>query len=231
MTALPCTFVPGTMCDDRLWRPMLALMPSHQPVFCDYSDAETIEEMTETVLDQSPPMSHLIGFSLGGYLAIEAAVRAPHRFESLTVIAASPYGLTDAEKDLRHRNADMLKRLKYKGMSPARLRQFIHENHLNDPDIAGTIMAMDRDLGQDVLIRQLIAPIDRPNIAADLLALPLPIHFIMAEGDKMVPMGAIEKLATKSDRIILHRIEGTTGHMIPLEVPEELARILSTILF
>ncbi|MCJ9429869.1 alpha/beta fold hydrolase [Kordiimonas marina] len=230
MMALPLTFVPGTMCDDRLWRPMLTHLPGCQPVFCDYSAAETMEDMAEAVLDQSPALSHLIGFSLGGYLAIEAAISAPHRFESLTVIAASPYGLTDAEKALRRRNGEMLTRLTYKGMSPARLKQFVHESHLDDEAITGTILAMERDLGQEVLIRQLIAPIERPNIAAGLLDLPFPVHFIMAEDDALVPIGAIEKLAAKSERITLHRIKGTTGHMIPLEAPAELAGLLIDIL-
>ena len=222
---LPLTLVPGTMCDDRLWRPMLACLPEKTPVFCDYTGADTLPAMVAAVLAAAPEKSHLVGFSLGGYLAIKAAIEAPERFESLTVIAASPYGLTDTEKDLRRRNADMLKRLKYKGMSPTRLKQFVHESRMEDTGITGTILQMEKDLGQEELIRQLIAPLERPDISAGLLRLPLPVHFIMAEDDALVPIGAIEKLTEKSDRIKLHRLVGS-GHMIPLEVPEELAGIL-----
>lgn len=225
MTA-PLYLIPGTMCDARLWAPVLAHLPDVEARYCDYAAADTMDDMCNAVLEQMPDTPcHLVGFSLGGYLAIMAALKAPEKVESLTVIAASPYGLTDAEKALRSRNAEMLTRLTYKGMSKARLAQFVNADHLEDEAITGTILQMEKDLGQDVLIRQLIAPIDRKNIADDLLALETPVTFIMAEDDQLVPIGAIEKLAAKSNHITLHRVSGS-GHMIPLEAPEELAKRL-----
>lgn len=224
----PLYFIPGTMCDARLWRRLGPYLADQIVHHCDYTAADTIDGMAAAVLDQAPDArSHLIGFSLGGYLAIEAAVRAPHRFKSLTIIAASPYGLTNSEKELRHRNADMLKRLTYRGMSKARLRQFVNPDHLEIPEITGTILEMEKDLGQQVLIRQLIAPIDRPDISGALLALKMPVHFIMAEDDQLVPIGATEKLAAKSETITLTRLSGC-GHMIPLEAPKELAEALQS---
>ncbi len=226
MNKAPLYLIPGTMCDARLWGRMLDHLQGVEAHHSDFSGAETMDGMCDAVLTQAPSTPcHLVGFSLGGYLAIMAALRAPERFKSLTIIAASPFGLTDAEKALRKRNAEMLTRLTYKGMSKARLAQFVNADHLDDPAITGTILEMEKDLGQDVLIRQLIAPIDRANIADDLLTLDMPIRFIMAEDDQLVPIGAIEKLAAISDTITLHRMPDT-GHMIPLEAPEELASLL-----
>ncbi|MFC4346651.1 alpha/beta fold hydrolase [Kordiimonas lipolytica] len=228
MSNPPLYLIPGTMCDARLWGRMLDHLPGVDAHHSDYSDADTMDGMCDAVLAQAPDTPcHLVGFSLGGYLAIMAALREPSKFKSLTIIAASPYGLTDAEKSLRKRNAEMLTRLTYKGMSKARLAQFVNADHLDDPAITGTILQMEKELGQDVLIRQLIAPIDRLNIAEELLSLEMPVSFIMAEDDQLVPIGAIEKLAAKSDTITLHRMAGT-GHMIPLEAPEELATTLAS---
>jgi len=228
MSNPPLYLVPGTMCDARLWGRMLDHMPGVDAHHSDYSDADSMDGMRDAMLAQAPNTPcHLVGFSLGGYLAIMAALREPSKFKSLTIIAASPYGLTDAEKSLRKRNAEMLTRLTYKGMSKARLAQFVNADHLDDPAITDTILQMEKDLGQDVLIRQLIAPIDRLNIAEELLSLEMPVSFIMAEDDQLVPIGAIEKLAAKSDTITLHRMSGT-GHMIPLEAPAELAKLLQS---
>ncbi len=224
----PLYLIPGTMCDDRLWGRMLDHLPGVAAHHSDYSAADSMDGMCDAVLHQVPDAPcHLVGFSLGGYLAIMAALKAPERFKSLTIIAASPYGLTDSEKALRKRNAEMLSRLTYKGMSKARLAQFVSADHLDDPAITGTILEMEKDLGQEVLIRQLIAPIDRLNIADDLIKLDMPTRFIMAEDDQLVPIGAIEKLAAKSDTITLHHM-AATGHMIPLEAPEELAELVQS---
>jgi pimeloyl-ACP methyl ester carboxylesterase len=218
------------MCDARLWERMLPNMGSTDITHADYTGSDTMEVMLEKVMAGVPDeRCHLVGFSLGGYLAMMAATRAPERFKSLTVIAASPYGLSDDEKSLRQRNAEMLTRLTYRGMSKARLRQFVAEEHLDDEAITGTILAMEHDLGQYELIHQLIAPIERPNVKAELLALDIPVHFIMAKHDAMVPFGAIEKLAAGSaGKITLHAIEGS-GHMIPLEAPQALAKLLQAI--
>ena len=226
----PLYLIPGTMCDARLWGRMLPYMDGADVNHADYTGSETMEAMCEKVMGGVPDKPcHLVGFSLGGYLAMMAATREPSRFKSLTVIAASPYGLSDDEKSLRQRNAEMLTRLTYRGMSKARLKQFVAEEHLDDEAITGTILAMEHDLGQDELIRQLIAPIERPNIKTELLALDMPVHFIMAKADAMVPFGAIEKLASGSDgKIKLHPVDGS-GHMIPLEAPEKLAALLTNI--
>lgn len=228
MMDAPLYLIPGTMCDDRLWGRMRPLMPGMDAHHCDYTATDTMDGMCDAVLDQAPDAPcHLVGFSLGGYLAIMVALKAPGKFKSLTIIAASPYGLSDGEKDLRRRNAEMLTRLTYKGMSKARLAQFVNADHLDDEAITGTILQMERDLGQEVLIRQLIAPIDRPDVSAELLAFDIPVTFIMAEDDQLIPIGAIEKLASKSDNITLHRVEGS-GHMIPLEAPAKLASLLQS---
>jgi len=226
----PLYLIPGTMCDARLWQRMLPFMNGAEITHADYTGSDTMEAMLARVMDGAPNAPcHLVGFSLGGYLAMMAATRAPERFKSLTVIAASPFGLSDDEKALRQRNAEMLTRLTYRGMSKARLKQFVAEEHLGDEAITGTILAMEHDLGQSELIRQLIAPIERPNVKAELLALDMPVHFIMAKDDAMVPFGAIEKLAKASaSKIELHPVEGS-GHMIPLEAPKQLAERLQAI--
>ncbi|TNE65122.1 MAG: alpha/beta hydrolase [Alphaproteobacteria bacterium] len=225
---LPLYLVPGTMCDGRLWQPVTARLPGRETLLADYTAADSLAGMVDAVLKGAPARCHLVGFSLGGYLALAAALKAPERFRTITVIAASPYGLHDAEKTLRRQNAGLLAQARYRGMSSARLKQFVHPDHLADVSITDTIRQMEMDLGQDILLRQLTAPIERPDLSADLATLPAPVHFIMAEDDAMVPISAIETLAAKVPAIKLHRIKAS-GHMIPLEAPDALAAILDQI--
>ncbi|WP_417449248.1 alpha/beta fold hydrolase [Kordiimonas sp.] len=223
--------VPGTMCDARLWTPMLKHLPGAEAHHADYTGSQTLDAMQAKVLAQAPDEPcHLVGFSLGGYLAMMVAINHPERFKSLTVIAASPYGLSEEEKSLRQRNAEMLSRLTYRGMSKTRLRQFIHERHMADEAITGTVLAMERDHGQDELMRQLLAPLNRPSVTEALLSLPIPVHFIMARNDAMVPFTAIEKFAAHADNISLREVNDS-GHMIPLEAPAALAALVGKICF
>lgn len=213
------------MCDARLWQKMLNFVPHVHPVHCDYSNASTIDHMVDSILTQAPEKAHLIGFSLGGYLGCLAALKEPQRFASVTAVAASPAGLTENERSLRRRNVDVLKNQPYKGLSKRRLHQLLHPNQRDNQELIGTILQMEKELGKRVLMRQLLAPINRRNISKELLQLTIPIQFVMAEDDLLVPMDPAKKLSELSPYITLHRISGS-GHMVPLEAPEKLASLL-----
>lgn len=95
------TFLPGTMCDQRLWGPVWQRL---NPRFsCDYVATET-EKTREGMLglihsaaSVGAPL-HLVAFSMGGYLAFEYALANPGRVASLVTVASSAFGLTDQEK-------------------------------------------------------------------------------------------------------------------------------------
>lgn len=222
-------FIPGTMCDRRLWHKVEEKLEGREIYHCTYSSAETLEEMQDCVLQQAPKgTSHLVGFSLGGFLAMMAAMKEPQLFKSLTIIAASPTGLSASEKKLRQQNASMLKNFTYKGMSHTRLAQFVHPRNIEDTSITGTILTMEKDLGQEVLLRQLMAPLDRPDLSNMIEKLPFPVTFIMAVADQMVSYPEIKNQVTKYPNIQLHSIKDC-GHMIPLEAPAMLGKLLAAL--
>ncbi|MCK0070139.1 alpha/beta fold hydrolase [Kordiimonas laminariae] len=225
----PLYLIPGTMCDGRLWHKLTPYLSTYEIHHAVYAGQTSMDDMLAAVVENKPEKSHLISFSLGGYLAMEAALKNPDNFERIIIIASSPYGLSDDEKQLRRVNAKMLSRMTYRGMSRKRLSQFVSPNNMTDNSVTNTILQMEKDLGQDELINQLIAPIDRRNLKEDLITIGKPIHFIMAEEDELVPIGAIEKLAEAYEHIHLHRMEGS-GHMIPLEIPEKLAEIINYVI-
>lgn len=228
MNDIPLYLIPGTMCDERLWQKLMPFLDGFSINFGSYAGKTSMQEMLEAVTEQRPTHSHLIGFSLGGYLALKAALNNPEAFESIIIIASSPYGLSADEKTLRQANADMLTRMTYRGMSRKRLAQFIHARNLTNTSITETILKMERDLGQKELITQLLAPIERESLKEQLAQFSKSVHFIMAEDDQMVPIAAIEKLAANNSHIHLHRL-ADTGHMIPLEAPTQLAELITSI--
>lgn len=225
MIKQPYYFIPGTMCDHRLWNNVLSFLPQIDPVHCSYSNAITIDQMIDSILAQAPDRSHMVGFSLGGYLGCLSALREPDKFTSVTAIATSPNGLTESEKNLRRKNAAILKNHPFKGVSRKRLQQLLHPNHMENQEIVNTILNMEKDLGQDVLVHQLLATIDRHDISKGLLQLAIPIRFIMAEDDQLVPIEPVNKLSKQSSHIACYNISNS-GHMIPLEAPEKLASLL-----
>lgn len=219
------TFLPGTMCDQRLWAPVWQRL---NPRFsCDYVATET-EKTREGMLglihsaaSVGEPL-HLVAFSMGGYLAFEYALANPGRVASLITVASSAFGLTDKEKADRVRSLPMLEKHDYRGMPPARLNQFVHPSRRSDPAVVDVIRAMDRELGKPVLMAQLKETSTRASLAPRLPELDIPVLLIGADSDPFVPVSAIDQMAAliPNARGIIAR---EAGHMVPLEQPDWLA--------
>ena len=223
------TFLPGTMCDQRLWAPVWRRLIS---IFsCDYVPTETqpthagMLSLIHSAASVGEPLN-LVGFSMGGYLALEYALANPGRVASLVTIGSSAFGLTDQEKADRARALAMLKKHDYRGMPAARLKQFVHPSRQADPEVVDVIRAMDRDLGKPVLVAQLEETSTRASLAPSLAELEIPAMLIGADSDPFVPWDVIERMAAliPDAKAVLAR---NAGHMIPLEQPDWLAAQIS----
>lgn len=219
--------LPGTLCDERMWASLEQALgdgyawhhlPLHQP--------RTRAGMRELIATHSAPRSHLVGFSLGAYLALEHAVAHPERIASLTLIANSAKGLQPDEIATRQRVIAMLEKNTYAGITRQRLRELLHPSHLDNAAITGLIRQMALDLGKEVLIAQFAQTFDRPDLMDRLHALPFPVLIVGADGDQLVHSADLRAMAQRLPRATLHLLAQPSGHMIPLEAPGELARTM-----
>lgn len=219
------TFLPGTMCDQRVWQPVRQRL---EPQFStDYVAIET-EATRQGMLDlihaaaRSGGPLHLVAFSMGGYLALEYALDNPGRVASLVTVASSAFGLTQDEAAERVRALDLLAKHEYRGIPQARINQFVHPSHQADPAVVDVIRAMDRDLGKAVLVAQLKETSTRTSLEGRLGGLDVPVLLIGADGDPFVPWHSIERMGAliPGARIVQAR---NAGHMMPLEQPDWLA--------
>ncbi|MFA9218736.1 MAG: alpha/beta fold hydrolase, partial [Sphingomonadaceae bacterium] len=97
-------FIPGTICDQRLWSRLVPLLGDG--VDCHYVPLDQASDragMHQLIADHSAPSTHLVAFSLGAYLAVEYALAHPQRVQSLVLIANSARGLSDTEIQTRLR--------------------------------------------------------------------------------------------------------------------------------
>ncbi|MGK5011591.1 alpha/beta fold hydrolase [Janthinobacterium sp. MDB2-8] len=224
-TRLVC--IPGTLCDARLWSRLApALGDAFHVQHVPLHEARTRAQMQSMIASHSGPRAHLVGFSLGAYLALEHALAHPQRVQSLTLIANSAQGLLPAEISARQRIVAMLERNAYAGITRQRLRELLHPSHLDDAAITGLIQQMGLDLGKEVLLAQFITTINRPDLMARLPELNFPVLIVGAEDDKLVDPDDLRAMAARLPQATLHLLKDNTGHMIPLEAPGALAQAM-----
>lgn len=79
---------------------------SDAPTYLEpYSMNSVVDQMLSVIGQQPPGSVHLVGYSMGGRIALSMAARAPWYFASLTILSATP-GLLDATERAARYDAD-----------------------------------------------------------------------------------------------------------------------------
>jgi 2-succinyl-6-hydroxy-2,4-cyclohexadiene-1-carboxylate synthase len=90
------------------WQQVAAGLAQRYRVHCLDFATWTFEERVEEVLAAAPPGDALVGYSMGGRLALHAALRDPTRLGALVLVGASA-GIEDrAEREDRRRSDESL---------------------------------------------------------------------------------------------------------------------------
>ena len=225
--AMNLTYLPGTMCDRRLWATVWPELKQFGATYVPLETELTREGMQRLISNAgSGDPINLVGFSMGGYFALEYALNHPGQVASLAVVSASAYGLTEAEKAERRKAIAYLETHDYHGIAPARIAQFVHPSRVDDPAVAGVMRDMDRDLGKTTLLAQLKQTTERVSLGPRLGELAMPVLLLGADGDNFSPPPTIERMAAEIPDVCV-AIAADTGHMIPLEQPAWLAAQLA----
>ena len=175
-------------------------------------------------LDAQP--THVVGFSMGGYLALERVVASPHNVLSLTLICSSANGLKAEEIKRRQRALAALRDRSYAGIPAVQMANFVGSANLADEAVVGVVRDMDRSLGKPVFLAQMSATMDRPSLTGQLPGVSCPLLIVGSEDDRMIDANELRTMhaAVPGSRLVmLHGV----GHMIPLEAPQALSREMS----
>ena len=95
----PVLFFPGTLCDERVFLPLWRELNIAQRRYVPLQWAASLEEMLalseDRILDNEKV--HLVGYSMGGFIAALVAQRNPANIASITLIGYNPEGLSKEE--------------------------------------------------------------------------------------------------------------------------------------
>ncbi len=175
---------------------------------------------------------HLVGYSLGGRLALGMALAAPRRFHSLTLIGAHPGLDSNAARAERHQSDEAwAKLLETQGIVPfvdawQTQAHFQTQREVNPEALAEQRRTRLRHdpLALAAAMRQLSLS-RMPNYAEHLGELRLPVHWITGEHD--LKFTSIAQSILKTLPHAQHHTAPAVGHNVVLEAPDWLGKQLS----
>ena len=220
---LPLLLLPGTVCDARLFGPMLQRLAVPVVTVVEMGGETSTVDLAARILRDAPERFSLLGFSLGGIVALEMIAQAPERVARLALVDTT--GRPDPAANTETRRAAVAKARQqgidgYIGDAWTRL---VAPANAGRDELKGVITAMARDAGADRLAGQSEVAINRADSRPRLSAIAVPTLILAGEAEQVCPLEAHAELAAGITGARFFTIPDA-GHFAPLENPAAVAR-------
>ena len=219
-------FMPGLLCDGRLWRDQIAALAGRvQPRVADLASDDDLDAMARRALDAAPGRFALCGLSMGGYAALAVMRLAPRRVTRLCLMDTSARPDTPQQARRRRGLMALAARSRFRGVTPRLLPQLLHPDRLADAALGAEIIAMADRVGRAAFLRQQRAILNRPDSRPDLENIGVPTLVAVGSGDALTPPELAEEMAERIPGAVL-RVIPDAGHLPPLETPQAVNELL-----
>ena len=199
--------------DERMWEPQREALAGHDVVAPNLYDlgGNSIDAWAGQILDQTAGELVAVGASMGGYVGLAMARRAPQRLEAL-LLSGSRASADPPER--RAAREEMIRVVTEEGIDGWN-RDFFPPG----PE----------DRKTDELVRGIEALRDRPDATDVVPELPGPLTVVVGEHDELLPIEEAQKIAQSAPDGRLEIVEGA-GHLVSIEASERFNQILLELL-
>ncbi|WP_299207350.1 alpha/beta fold hydrolase [uncultured Tateyamaria sp.] len=224
--AEPLVFLPGMMCDARLFGPQIAELSSEFSVMVSpVTRGERIEEIASGLLDELPQRFALAGLSMGGIVAMEILRRAPDRVTRLALMDTNPLAETPQvaaarEPQIVKVRTGRMHEVMRDEMKPNYLAPGPYRNEILD-----LVMDMASALGPEVFVRQSRALQRRRDQQGTLRKCKVPTLVLCGAHDELCPVKRHTFMAELIPGAEL-KVLDDAGHLPTLEMPAETTQAL-----
>ena len=222
----PLVFIPGMMCDSRLFQPQISEF-SKQYLVCiapvSYSDS--IEKISFEILRQLPPKFTLIGLSMGGILAMEIIKKEPERVMKIVLMDTNFKSETSETKSKRIPQIKLVNEGKLEAVMKKQILQNYLVKNKKNQKILELCLKMAKELGKEIFINQSKALAARKNYKEILKKIKVPSLIICGRYDRLCPIEVHREMESLIKYSTLEIIPDA-AHLPTLEQPSYLNKIL-----
>jgi pimeloyl-ACP methyl ester carboxylesterase len=214
--------------DSRMWEPQREALTGREVVAPDLARmGGSMPERARAVLELAAGPVVALGASMGGYCALEIARQAPERLRGLILVGAR----ADADSPERREGRAATIELIRSGGAEALWEEVREKLFAPGADPAAVERARSLALEQspDDLVRDVEAIRDRVDSSDLVRSLDVPVLVAVGEQDPYFPPAEAQTLAAdlRNGRL---RVFPGCGHLVSMERPDELNRVLTEFL-
>jgi pimeloyl-ACP methyl ester carboxylesterase len=223
----PIVAIPGTLCDHRLFQPLeMALGRTFHCV--ETHHASSIADAAANALREAPDRFVALGFSLGGWVALDLLRLAPERVVAVILLSGNALPDDPANHAGRRAAVEAARRGGMKAFILDNLPRWVGDGALDSADTSAALITMAEHVGHDGHQRQAEMNITRPNLLAVADHSSVPILLLAGADDRLCPSERYARTGV-SPRVQLVTLPGV-GHYLPLEAPAAVAAAVEAFL-
>lgn len=216
--------LPGTLCDERVFEPLLGRVSPAQVLIPRLVGHESSREMARALLDRLPERFALAGFSLGGIVALEIVRLSPERVTRLALIdtTARPDSKTNwaARRNAVERAAKVgVDRY----VSDKLWSVYVSSEAAANDELRALVRAMSAAVGLDAFRQQSEIAISRADSRPRLCEIAVPTLILCGADDQLCSVEVHREMAALIPGSRLAIVPGA-GHFALVEQPDVVAR-------
>jgi pimeloyl-ACP methyl ester carboxylesterase len=221
--ALPLVLLGGTLCNARLWQPVLARLPL-SAVICPRLTADrSAEQAAQRLLEQLPPRFLLAGFSLGAIVALQMVADAPGRIAGLALLSVNPLAVPPEQAPARREAVSAARQQGLtRWLSSSLWPTYVAPSRVADQALRDLICRMAEESGVETLAAQTEIAITRQDNRGALASLACPIIIINGVQDPICTPHHHRLVAQSAPQARCVSL-AAAGHFTLLEAPDEVA--------
>ncbi len=187
-----------------------------------YAGHRNAAAAARALLRQLPPRVAVLGFSLGGFVALELAAQAPERVAGLALVASNARADAPDNAPLRRATVDAAREAGLAHFVATTLwPQYVASYRRDDAALAATIGEMAARVGLEGFADQVEIAITRADSRPRLPKFSVPTLIVSGDEDALNPEDRQRELADGLPNSQWH-VCARTGHFVPLEAPAQL---------
>lgn len=199
--------------DERMWEPQAPVLAGHDVVTPNLYDlgGSSIDGWAERFLDEVDGDFTAVGASMGGYVALAMARRAPERIRGLLLAGSRA---TADPPDRRAVRDEMIRVVQEEGIEGWN-REFSPPGPPDRPT--------------DELVRGIEALRDRPDATNVVALFAGPLVVVVGDQDDILPVDEARQIAESAPDGRFEVVAGA-GHLVSVEAPDRFNQILRELL-
>lgn len=206
--------------DGRLWQPVIdRLSDVVEPIVARCS-GETLADFANEILAEAPARFAIAGISMGGYVALEVALRGDPRLAGLALLNTNARPASELQVQ---RSTALLEDAK-RGLFETVADKLAETVAAGKADIVPLAAAMVRTLGRDGYLRQQQAVLARRDRRGELRQIAVPTLVIAGDVDRISAPSLANEISRAVPGAELDIFP--CGHLSTVEVPEMVAASL-----